>query len=135
MTEIIKRCMSLSYEQRKELLLFLQDSVAEDGYERFKALCRIAKDVVGDGILSNSREFNCVMGRRMIAYQMRKEGCSLTFIGKCLNKNHATILHMTRSMDDILQLPKMFKLEITYWNMFQKRISDYEINEGTNKDS
>ena len=128
MTEIINKCLRLPIEQRKELIFLLKESIADGNYKRFRILLKLATEVVGEGILSNSREFNCLMGRRMVAYQMRQEGCSLYQIGKFMKKDHATIHHTLTVMEDILQYPTSFKVELHYWKEFQKKLQDYEIN-------
>ena len=135
MNEIINRCMQLSVEQRKELICFLKDSIKEGAYYRFRKFLDIATEILGDGIISESRKFNCMMGRKLIAYQMRKEGCSLQYIGRCLNKNHATILYAVKSMEDAISLKHIFKVENMYLNEFEKRLKDYDIHSRTTQGS
>ena len=135
MTELTRRCLSLSKLQREKLIKRLQESLneREDDGSRFATLLKAATDVCGQGILSSSRDFNLVMGRRMIAYQMRLEGYSLMTIGKRLIRHHASIIHMVRMMEDALHF--QFNLEMEYWNKFQQKIKEYDIHSRTTQGS
>ena len=135
MTELTRRCLSLSKSQRERLIKRLQESLneREDDGSRFVTLLNAATEVCGQGILSSSRDFNLVMGRRMIAYQMRLEGYSLMTIGKRLIRHHASIIHMIRMMEDVLHF--QFNLEMGYWNLFQQKIKEYDIHSRTTQGS
>ena len=131
MTELTRRCLSLSKSQREKLIKRLQESLneREDDGSRFATLLKAATDVCGQGILSSSRDFNLVMGRRMIAYQMRSEGYSFPSIGKMMVRHHASVIHMVRMMEDALHF--QFDLELGYWNMFQQKLKEYDIHNRT----
>ena len=135
MTELTRRCLSLSKSQREKLINKLQESLneREDDGSRFATLLKAATDVCGKGILSSSRDFNLVMGRRMIAYQMRSEGYSFPSIGKMMVRHHASIIHMVRMMEDALHF--QFNLEMGYWNLFQQKIKEYDIHSRTTQGS
>ena len=128
MTELTRRCLNLKEEDRQKLIRILTESLEEqergDDGSRFATLYKAATDVCGYGILTSSRDFNLVMGRRMIAYQMRQEGYSLQNIGKHLIKHHASVLHMIRMMEDCLTFK--FDLEMEYWEQFKKKLKEYE---------
>ena len=131
MTELTRRCLSLSRSQREKLIKKLQESLneREDDGSRFATLLKAATDVCGKGILSSSRDFNLVMGRRMIAYQMKSEGYSFPSIGKMMVRHHASVIHMVRMMEDALHF--QFDLELGYWNMFQQKLKEYDIHNRT----
>ena len=135
MTELTRRCLSLSKSQREKLIKKLQESLneREDDGSRFATLLKAATDVCGQGILSSSRDFNLVMGRRMIAYQMRSEGYSFPSIGKMMVRHHASIIHMVRMMEDAIRY--QFNLEMGYWYMFQQKIIEYDIHSRTTQGS
>ena len=135
MTELTRRCLSLSKSQRERLIKRLQESLneREDDGSRFATLLKAATDVCGQGVLSSSRDFNLVMGRRMIAYQMRSEGYSFPSIGKMMVRHHASIIHMVRMMEDAIRF--QFNLELGYWYMFQQKILDYDIHSRTTQGS
>jgi chromosomal replication initiation ATPase DnaA len=131
MTELTRRCLSLSKLQREKLIKRLQDSLneREDDGSRFADLLKAATEVCGQGILSSSRDFNLVMGRRMIAYQMRSEGYSFPSIGRHMVRHHASVIHMVRMMEDAIRF--QFNLEMGYWYMFQQKINEYDIHSRT----
>ena len=135
MTELTRRCLSLSKSQREKLIKKLQESLneREDDGSRFATLLKAATDVCGQGIISSSRDFNLVMGRRMIAYQMRSEGYSFPSIGKMMVRHHASIIHMVRMMEDAIRY--QFNLEMGYWYMFQQKIIEYDIHSRTTQGS
>ena len=135
MTELTSRCLALSKVQRERLIKRLQESLIEkeDDGSRFATLLKAATDVCGKGILSSSRDFNLVMGRRMIAYQMRSEGYSFPNIGRHMVRHHASVIHMVRMMEDALHF--QFDLELGYWNMFQQKLKEYDIHSRTTQGS
>ena len=135
MTELTRRCLSLSKSQRERLIKRLQESLneREDDGSRFATLLKAATEICGQGILSSSRDFNLVMGRRMIAYQMRSEGYSFPSIGKRMIRHHASIIHMVRMMEDAIRY--QFNLEMGYWYMFQQKILEYDIHSRTTQGS
>ena len=136
MTELTRRCLSLDRKRRESLVKILQESLEEKEHccdERFQTLYKIATDMFGQGILTSSRDFPLVLGRRFIAYQMREEGYSYSAIGRHLIRNHASVMHMTRMMEDCIKY--QFNLEMAYWEIFQKKIKEYETNKRTNQDS
>lgn len=135
MTELTRRCLSLSKSQREKLINKLQESLneREDDGSRFATLLKAATEICGQGILSSSRDFNLVMGRRMIAYQMRSEGYSFPSIGKMMVRHHASVIHMVRMMEDALHF--QFNLEMEYWNKFQQKIKEYDIHSRTTQGS
>lgn len=128
MTELTRRCLYLPKPDRQRLIRILTESLEEEEREddgsRFAILYKAATDVCGQGILTSSRDFNLVMGRRMIAYQMKLEGYSFVTIGKRLMRHHASVMHMVRMMCDTMVF--RFKDEMEYWNKFQEKLKEYE---------
>jgi hypothetical protein len=135
MNEITRKCLQLPIEQRRKLARILNESIFEertDDGSRFAVLYKAASEVCGKGILTGSRDFNLVLGRRMIAYQMRQEGFKLQDIGKHLVKHHASIIHLIKGMQDVHDYPDVFKLEMAYWEEFKKKVKEYETDRATN---
>ena len=137
MNELTRQCLALSMEDKEDLIRVLNasiiDEIEDDG--RFHVLLKIATEIVGDGILTRSRDYNCVMGRKMIAWQMREEGYSLQGIGRRMGRHHATILHLLRLMEDMFKFPGCFKTDEAYWKQFKKRIKEYDIHNRTTQGS
>ena len=128
MTELTRRCLDLSKASKEKLIKVLTDSLNEEEREddgsRFSVLYKIATDICGNGILSNRRDFNLVIGRRLIAYKMRKEGYSLSTIGKHMYRHHASILHAVRMLQDAIDWK--FQPEFTLWETFNEKLKEYE---------
>jgi chromosomal replication initiation ATPase DnaA len=126
MKELTRQCLGLTKKNRKRLIKILQDSLikTEDDGSRFHILLSIAESISGNGIMSQRRDLNLVVGRRMIAHQMRREGYSLPFIGKCLRKHHTTVIHMLKMWDDAMYFE--FNLELSYWEQFQKKLKEID---------
>lgn len=137
MNEITRRCLYLSREDKQRLIRVLTESLEEEDKEddgsRFATLYKAATEICGHGILTRSRDFNLVMGRRMIAYKMRKEGYSLLTISKKLIRHHASVIHMINMMEDALKF--QFDLEMNYWTLFNKKIQEYDIHNRTTQGS
>ena len=103
--------------------------------KRFQTLYGIATEMFGQGIYTSSREFELVLGRRFIAYQMREEGYSFPRIGKYLIRHHASVMYMCKKMEDVMQYPEIFKLEMAYWDEFQNKLKEHDTNSRTNQGS
>lgn len=131
MTELTRRCLQLHKADREKLIKVLSESLEERllTEERFKTLYDIATDMMGNGILTGSRDFNLVLARRMIVYQLKSEGYSWSAMGRFLIRHHASIIHMWKMMDDAIRFG--FKLELAYWEEFQRRL--YETDKRTNQ--
>lgn len=137
MTELARRCLSLPIEDRECLIKILQESIIDEIEDdgRFSILLKVATEVVGDGILSRSREYNCVMGRKMIAWQMSREGYSLSQIGRRMGRHHASVHHLLKLMEDIFKFPGCFKTDEAYWSQFSKLLKEYDIQHRTTEGS
>lgn len=126
MIELTRQCLALSYDNRVRLIKVLQGSLSDNeiARKRFDMLLLIATEVMGNGILLKSRDRNFVIGRRMIAYQMRQEGYSSPLIGRLLGKNHTSVLYMESMMEDAIKF--QFRPELTYWEEFKRKLQEYE---------
>lgn len=130
MTELTRQCLSLNRVKRERLIKLLQESLDKEpnAENRFKVLYDIATRIFGNGILTGSRDYNLVLARRFIVFQMHNEGYSYPTIGKFLVRHHSSAIHMYNQMENIMDYPEYYALEIAQWNQFQKRIKEYEEN-------
>lgn len=121
--------MMLSDSEKRTLISRLKQSLEhepEDDGSRFYTLFKAAKELCGTGILTTSRLPESVLGRKLIIYQMRKEGFSLHTIGKYLHRHHTSVLHLQKEMQNAIDYPQAFQKEMTFWNMFQNKIKESE---------
>ena len=130
MTEIIRQCLSLSREKRERLVRVLTQSLdrpePNDDKDRFKVLYDIATEMFGNGILTGCRDYNLVLARRFIVYQMHNEGYSYPVIGKHLIRHHSSAIHMHKQMENMFEFPDYYVLEMEKWNEFQKQLKEYD---------
>lgn len=138
MTEITRKCLCLDRKDRERLVKILQESLTKKGEcdeKRFKVLYDIATELFGHGILTSSRDFNLVLGRRFIAWQMHSEGYSHSAIGRHLVRHHASVIHMLKMMEDVFAYDEIFQLEKSYWILFQRKLREHENDKRTAQDS
>lgn len=129
MTELAKQCLSLDRGKRERLAKLLQDSLNRPeptDESRFQTLYEIAKGMFGNGILTSSRDYNLVLARSFIVYQMHNEGYSYPSIGKHLVRHHASAIHMYKRMENIFDYPEYYAIEISYWKEFKKKLKEKE---------
>jgi hypothetical protein len=125
MTELMQQCLLLPTDEKQALMSFLccsLDKEQKDASSRFFALYKAATSIVGDGILTDSKMRELVIGRMLIVYQMRQEGYTLQVIGKHLGRNHSSVYNLEKRMEDALNYPKVFQSEIQQWDRFQELI-------------
>ena len=130
MTELTKKCLELNRTKRERLARILQESIERpeptNDKDRFNILYKIATEMFGNGILTGCRNYNLVLGRRFIVYQMHSEGYSYPVIGKHLIRHHASAMHMQKMMENIFDYPDYYGLELAHWKEFQKRLKEYD---------
>lgn len=129
MTELQKQCLSLDRGKRERLVKLLQDSLSRPeptDESRFQTLYEIVKGMFGNGILTRSRDYNLVLARSFIVYQMHNEGYSYQSIGKHLVRHHAAAIHMYKRMENIFDYPDYYALEMAYWNEFKKKLKEHD---------
>ena len=129
MKELVRQCLSLDRGKRERLAKMLQDSLVRQeptDESRFQTLYDIAKGMFGNGILTGSRDYNLVLARTFIVYQLHNDGYSYNMIGKCLVRSHASAIHLYKRMENIFDYPDYYALEISYWNEFQKKLKEHD---------
>lgn len=137
MTELARQCLSLSNAERLEIVKILQESLKQDmvDWGRLAFLLKCAEEAVGCNIATKKRDYLPNIGRRMFAYQARKEGYSLETIGKRIARNHSSVIHMKMMQEDVFRFPASFKVEMAYWEKFKKKIDNYDIHNRTTQES
>lgn len=127
--ELFKICLELPRKRKERLIRELQSSIEkedrmQDNDKRFNLLLRAASDVCGGDVLSHIKDFNLVMGRRVISYKMHQEGYSYPTIGKFLMKDHTSVYQAVKKMDEAFELN--VKKELKYWYDFIEKVEEYE---------
>ena len=120
----------MSPTERSKLLLEIKRILISRRYKeaeaRFKILYKAATEVIGCGLLTSNRQRELVIGRMLIAYQMRSEGFTYQTIGMFLKRAYASVYNLNAKMQDAIKHPYIFKEEMEQWQRFQKLIKEYE---------
>ena len=135
--DLKRRCARLTTEEKLQLMSFLSTSIQNErdgiGKTPLRASILLGElgSIYGRAISYYSRDPRDVWARTMVAYQMVSEGYSLAEIGRQLNKDHSTIVHLRHKMEDALAVPQAYRDILPIWNEFQTRIS-YDFHERPN---
>lgn len=129
MTDLTTQCLDLPRTSKERLIRVLKASIEKedemkgnDG--RFNLLLRAATEVCGDKILTSLKDFNLVMGRRVIALMMKQDGYSYHEIGKYLKRDHSSIHYAVKKMREAFDL--RVEKELKYWYDFIQKVEEYE---------
>ena len=133
--ELIRQCLSLSVDEKKQLVHRIKESIEGCDSWRADRLLEIYCEVTGRRVNLFSRDKDDVWGKAMVAYQLIQEGYSLGSVALQLCKrDHSSIIHYRQKMRDAIDMPQAYKDIIPIWESFQKRIND-DIHERTNGDT
>lgn len=107
---------------------------------KIDALKLIISDEFNVDVNKGSRLREVVEGRKAFAYILRKYNVSTTFIGKQINKNHATVLHYTRNLEhelayDSIFSEKMRRSEMRFEKIMKKTKSIESKNDEMDRES
>lgn len=126
--DLKRRCARLTTEEKLQLMAFLSTSIQRErdgiGKSSLRGSILLGEMgvIYGRAISLTSRDSWDVWARTMVAYQMGLEGYTLAEIGRQLLKDHSTIIHLRKKMQDALDLPQAYRDIIPIWETFQKRI-------------
>ena len=81
-------------------------------------------EITGLDILSGSRKRPVPICRGMVAYQLRRDGYSITPIARALKCDHATLIYWTRCINFTLEHPAMDVEAVNIWKQFQNAIEN-----------
>lgn len=123
------QCLDLPRTSKERLIRVLKASIEKEDEmkgndDRFNLLLRAATDVCGGDILSHIKDFNLVMGRRVIALMMKQDGYSYHEIGRYLKRDHSSIHYAVKKMREAFDL--RVEKELKYWYDFIQKVEEYE---------
>ena len=130
--DLLDQVLSLSSQERQELLEQIRLSLVKDGKivpqrnsrewkDRLMSYAAIAIGV--DKIREDRRPIN-VLGRSMVISQLCKDGLTLAQIGILMDRDHSSVLYCRDRLKNMLGIPAMFGQEIQMWNNFQKLLNN-----------
>ena len=132
-SQIIDSALELPVSERNRIISALSESVGHDQRptceERGPQLMGIMAEIHGvDSIPVKSRLAWVVWSRIIVSNQLRKEGYSLSEIGRAIGKDHCTVSYYLIKMDDALKNPVFYGLELKVYREFLQRLSVHGSN-------
>jgi len=110
--ELEKQKMKPEQERtNEEIVEDTKKLIAQRASDRYE-LVRMAAEEATGWKLSNSRTAENSTMRAFISYHMHNEGFSYESIGRVMHRNHSTITHLVRKMEDMLSLPGVYQAEL-----------------------
>lgn len=134
--ELKRRIARLSLEQKVELRDYITEQIDTSPLHnrgRFTYLLHKMEAVLGKNVRIVSRIPDDVWARTMIAYEMILEGYTYAEVGRQMEKDHSTVMHLKKKMEDAISLPRMYGDILPIWYTFKSTI-DNDIHERTNGD-
>lgn len=64
-----------------------------------------------------------VAGRMCITYQLIQDGYSTVEAGRQVGRDHATVLHYKKCMENCKAFPKVYRYECNLWAEFQSKLN------------
>lgn len=86
--------------------------------ERFPGVLACAEIACGQP-LTDTRERGNTIIRQFVAYRLVKEGYHYSEIGRVMGRNHSTISHYIRKVENMLSVPKAYRREIQLFERFE----------------
>ncbi len=90
--------------------------------ERFPLVLSCAEIAVGRKLSRERCKDNTTI-RAFIAYQLRQEGYGYNEIGRMMQRDHSSVIHLYKLMCDILSVPNAYKDEIEMFQRFEEELT------------
>lgn len=107
---------------RKELTRITLDEVDPSVLDVASHYIGIMNGIVKDDVRKTARDRKLVNARIVLTHFLYREGLTVSKIGQLFDKDHSTITHYQRRMDDALDTPKSDPLLMLLYNKFLKAI-------------
>lgn len=86
---------------------------------RFPVVMSAAEQATGRK-LSGERSKENTTFRAFVAYKLREEGYTYSDIGKMLQRDHSTVMHLCNIMRDMLSVPMAYQDEMKMYREFER---------------
>jgi len=87
--------------------------------ERFSYVLSCAEKAVGKK-LSRNRSKEDTLIRAFVTYALKSEGYGYSEIGRLLERDHSTVIHLYNKVNDMLSLPGAYKEETAMYKDFNR---------------
>lgn len=117
--------LALPREERLEIYKAVGESLrphTPSVRERYDAAARAMESVTGYPLDLHTRRRESTMERAMVAYQLISEGFSTTEVGRCLQRDHSTVIHYRNMIEDMMVYARLTPNEFTTWLKFKNAI-------------
>lgn len=131
--ELINAVLDLPIGARLDLVNKIVSSICRDGEvvnteKRFEQVKQATEEVFCKKI-DRSRKRENVLAKSCVAYIMRNEGFSTPKIGKVLNMDHSSILHLVKRVEDMLSLPWIYANDLEKIDQVINKLNENKIQE------
>lgn len=109
-------------ELRKELLKTEFNELDPSILDTASQYIGIMNGIVKEDVRTKHREENLVNARIVLSHFLYQLGLTYQRIGQLLGKNHATVIHYRKRMDDALGFPQADPKLMLLYNKFLKEI-------------
>ncbi len=128
MNNIVKKCLSLSREERESLVNVLIESLEyNDVGKSLEEIHNAVVKVFGKEILTDKRNREEFIGRVIFSYISSLEGYSEISIGGYVNRNHSSVNMMKKTMKGWMAMPRFYSDEMELYNKVRQELN-YETN-------
>lgn len=76
-------------------------------------------------VLSRTRDMRACNARHVVSYLMRQRGHSFSRIGRCLRRNHATVIYGIRTIEDAVRVRHGYGELLTLFDASRKEWTRY----------
>ena len=124
--ELKRRVLSLTIEERMELVLFVNRSIEESRSETEQELltrgAMAVMDLFGVIVMARTSLADVVDARKVFCYRMRQEGMRYKVMARYLGLDHSTVMYYCGAMADALALPKAYRGLVKKYEMLNERM-------------
>lgn len=124
--EIVKRYLAIPDEERRRLMESLKSWREESRHRVMQTYINLMIGIVGDGLLSRSRDRELVDARAVVAYELHKKGFSECEIARAFLRSHAMIhLYIDQTSFDLKHRFKNYRTDL--YKTYQEKLKEYEL--------
>lgn len=124
--EIVERFLQIPEERRRQLMESLKNWRAEYRQKVMQTYINFMIDIVGEGLLSKSRDSELVDARAVVSYVLHKKGYSENEIAGELNKNHSMIhIYIDQTEFDLVHDFRNYRTRL--YKKYTDKLSEYAL--------
>lgn len=125
---LFKKACLLQKDERKQFALALLDTLVDDEmdhHDRYDMLVLKAEAATCKTLTKSKNASNSII-RRFVATRLFYDGYGWSEIGRLMGRRHSSVISMFRKMNDMLELPMMYKKELEQYKIFNKLVDEFD---------